>query len=83
VGSAVAALRSWPRLQGYRGRPPGNVEALTETLARLSAFACERAERILEIEINPLMVTPRGVFAADALITVRTPEHRPDGEAED
>ena len=60
-------------LNGMRGRPAGDVTALVDLVVRLSAFFAEHADRIHEIEVNPVIVRPagRGVVAADALMTLR------------
>ena len=63
------ALKGFALLDGARGRPPADIQALGEVLERLSALALAHPE-IAEIDINPLMVLPKGegVRAADALV---------------
>jgi acyl-CoA synthetase (NDP forming) len=75
VRGALAELRVAPVLLGYRGLPPADIDATVEVICRLGAFALEESARILEIDINPLMVypAPHGVIAADALIRLRAP----------
>ena len=69
VLEALRSLRIWPLLAGYRGRPAGAVDAVVEAVAALGALV--RDDRsIFEVEINPLMVTPHGAVAADALMLV-------------
>ena len=46
------------------------LDALAARLAALGDFALARADRIVEIEINPLFVYETGVTAVDALIHV-------------
>ncbi|MFM8583382.1 MAG: GNAT family N-acetyltransferase, partial [Planctomycetaceae bacterium] len=65
----LESLRLWPLLNGYRGRPPLDVEALIETLVRLSYLIAEQP-RITELDINPLLVLPRGVLALDARVVM-------------
>lgn len=57
-------------LQGVRGQPPADEDALAEALAALSVYAARHADAIESIDINPLLVLPRGrgVLALDALI---------------
>ena len=66
---ALRSLRTWPLLAGYRGRPAGAVDAVVEAVDALGALV--RDDRsIFEVETNPLMVTPHGAVAADALMLV-------------
>jgi acyl-CoA synthetase (NDP forming) len=59
-------------LRGTRGRPPADVEALTEVVLRIAAAMNARPE-VTEIDINPLSVLPsgQGAIALDALIVTR------------
>lgn len=65
----LESLRAWPLLQGYRGRPRVNVERLVEILMRFSYLVADYPE-ISEIDVNPLLVTPREVVALDARVVV-------------
>ncbi|MBI4206318.1 MAG: acetate--CoA ligase family protein [Betaproteobacteria bacterium] len=70
----IAEIKGAPLLTGYRGRPALDVEALARTLARVSQFIADHADRIAEIDVNPLFVRPagQGVVAADALIVLKS-----------
>ncbi len=61
----LRTLRSAALLAGARGRPAVDVEAAAEVIARITAVAAAHPE-IAEIEVNPLLVTPRGALALDA-----------------
>ena len=57
-------------LYGYRGKPKGDIKSLIQTILKLGKFAEKNASRLIEVEINPLIVRSKvkGVIAADALI---------------
>jgi len=57
-------------MKGYRGKPKGDIKALVETIKKLGVFAEKNASRLIEVDINPLIVRTKGkgVIAADALI---------------
>ena len=56
-------------LRGFRGAPAADVDALADTLVRVSQMAARLEGSLGELDINPLMVLPagQGVKAADAL----------------
>ena len=57
-------------LRGFRGAPAADVDALADTLVRVSQMAAQLEGSLGELDINPLMVLPagEGVKAADALV---------------
>lgn len=67
----VDEIKGRAMLDGVRGAPAADLDALAETLARLSVFAAANAGRIESIDINPLVAGPTGVVALDALIVPR------------
>jgi hypothetical protein len=69
----VAEVRGLKALAGWRGRRPGDLEALAHAVAALSSLAADPERRISEAEANPVMVLQHGVAAVDALI-VKTEE---------
>jgi acyl-CoA synthetase (NDP forming) len=64
----LEALRGAALLHGVRGRPPVDIDAVADTVSRLSVLAAANAGRIDSIEINPLLARAHGVVALDALI---------------
>lgn len=58
-------------LTGYRGKPALAVDKLADVLVRVSELIADHADRIAEIDINPLFVNDTGVVAADALIVLK------------
>ena len=68
---AILSLRLSPLLTGYRGRPKADVDAAAAAVVALSAYAESHAATLDELDINPLIVTTSGAYAADALIMIR------------
>ena len=56
----IREVRGYPMLQGVRGAPPADEEALADALARLSAFAAANADVLETIDVNPFIVLPKG-----------------------
>jgi hypothetical protein len=64
-------LKGFKLLQGYRGALAANLDAVCETIARISEFAADHADLVDEIDVNPLLARPDGAIALDALIVLR------------
>ena len=69
----VREIRTFPLLDGARGQPKADLEALVDTILQLAALAQDLGEHISGIDINPLFVKPtgQGVVAVDALIQIK------------
>lgn len=69
----VQEIKAHAVLTGYRGKPAADIAALADYLSRLSWLAADHADRIDEIDVNPLFVLAQGqgVLAADALIVLK------------
>jgi acetyltransferase len=65
----LESLRSWPLLQGYRGRAGVDLDRLIEVMMRFSYLVADYPE-ILELDINPLLVTHNDVIALDARVVL-------------
>jgi acetyltransferase len=65
----MARTRVWQLLQGYRGKPPADIEAIAEVLIRLGQLAADHTE-IRELDINPLLADAGGVVALDARLRI-------------
>ncbi|MBK7661432.1 MAG: acetate--CoA ligase family protein [Betaproteobacteria bacterium] len=66
----VSLTKASALLAGFRGQPAADLDALVEAMVRLSQFASRHADRLAEMDVNPLVVLPkgRGVMALDAVI---------------
>lgn len=65
----VRSLRGSPLLFGYRGTPLADVEALEDLLLRVGLLADELPE-VLELDLNPVIVSENGVSAVDVKVRV-------------
>jgi acetyl-CoA synthetase len=64
-------LKGFRLLQGYRGAPAADLDAVCDAIARISEFAADHADAVEEIDVNPLLARPGGAVALDALIVLR------------
>ncbi|MER5787811.1 acetate--CoA ligase family protein [Streptomyces sp. NPDC001980] len=69
----LAELRGRALLDGVRGRPPADLDALVEVVLRVQRMALELGDQLAELDINPLMVLEQGqgAVALDALAVCR------------
>jgi acyl-CoA synthetase (NDP forming) len=70
----LKSLKSWKMLTGYRGSAPLDVDALVDLMVKVSNYAVANAERVKELDINPVFVYEkgRGVAVVDALIVEKS-----------
>jgi acyl-CoA synthetase (NDP forming) len=72
IEAALHRLKLFPLLDGYRGREKADQEAAIQVIKNIADFALAHADRIVEMDINPLIVRgeAKGAWIADALIVV-------------
>jgi acyl-CoA synthetase (NDP forming) len=65
----LRSLKTWPLLDGYRGRPKCDVSSLVKAIVQFSELVACLDDRLIECEINPLFVFPEGMGskAADGI----------------
>jgi acetate---CoA ligase (ADP-forming) len=66
-------LRGRALLDGVRGQPPVDRRAVIAVLLALSALAVAAGDRLVQLDVNPLLVSADGAVAADALVVLRSP----------
>jgi acyl-CoA synthetase (NDP forming) len=68
--SMIREIKGYALLQGARGTPPCDIEALADALVALSRFAYARRNDFSSVEINPLLALPEGsgALALDAVL---------------
>jgi acyl-CoA synthetase (NDP forming) len=64
----IDGLAMRPLLDGVRGAPPSDVDVLARAISRLSVLAVELGDLIAQLDINPMIVSPTGCVAVDALL---------------
>ena len=64
VRAALRSLRTWPRLAGYRGSTPVDVDGLVDVVRSVAELAVDRPD-LAELDLNPVVCTPTGPVAVD------------------
>jgi acyl-CoA synthetase (NDP forming) len=72
ASAMLAGLRGANLLTGARGRPTLDTDAVADLVVGLSSLAMARPD-IVEVDLNPVVVSPDGAIAVDALVVVDTP----------
>ena len=68
IERAVRGLKIMKLIEGYRGKPAGDRAALVAAISAIAAYAEAHRDHLVELDVNPLLVLPKGVVAVDALI---------------
>jgi acetyltransferase len=68
----IQEIRGSRVLEGMRGRPPADREALIDVILAVSRLVTDRRDEIEELDVNPLVLFEKGAKAVDALIS-KTP----------
>jgi acyl-CoA synthetase (NDP forming) len=68
--AALQQLRIAPILNGYRGKPAANIEALVDAVTALQQAVV--GSSVVEIELNPVLATTTSAIAVDALLIEET-----------
>ena len=73
IAAAIQSLKLARIINGYRGGLVGNMDAVLDAIEAITAFAIANEDRLLELDVNPLLVTPDTAIAVDAFIRVMLP----------
>ncbi len=75
VEGALCALKVGKLLGGYRGKPAGDLEALIDTVLNVTRYASANLATLVEIDVNPVIVRPKGsgAVAVDVMIRLKNP----------
>ncbi|MDH4311997.1 MAG: acetate--CoA ligase family protein, partial [Gammaproteobacteria bacterium] len=71
VAVALRRLRVAVLLDGYRGKPPGDVEALIDAVLAIGRYATANRDTLAELDVNPIIVRPRGAGAVAVDVLIR------------
>ncbi|MBM3531659.1 MAG: acetate--CoA ligase family protein [Alphaproteobacteria bacterium] len=67
----IREVKGFPLLDGARGRPKLDQEALAKALSALSVYAAANAATLRSIDVNPFIVLEKGALAVDGLIETK------------
>ena len=70
IERAVKHLRVWRLIEGHRGKR-GDAEAVLRAIEAVARFAEAHRDRLLELDVNPLLALPDRAVAVDALIKLK------------
>jgi acetate---CoA ligase (ADP-forming) len=65
-------LRTFPLLDGYRGRPRADLGSLRDLVMRVGALAATHPA-VAELDLNPVIATPEGALVVDARVRLEAP----------
>jgi acetyl-CoA synthetase len=68
IMEALGRLKCAPLLSGYRGRPAADTGAILAAVNAIQSYVIANADRVSEVEVNPLICAPGRAIAVDALI---------------
>ena len=64
-------LQGFPLLAGARGAKPADIDALVDVIMKVQRLALDLSDDVVELDVNPLIVKPRGAVALDALVVCK------------
>jgi acyl-CoA synthetase (NDP forming) len=76
IRTAIGELKAAKLLAGYRGKPAGDVDAAVAAILAIQEFALNCADRLLELDVNPLIARPAGLGAVAVDVLIRLGEER-------
>ena len=69
-------LRTFPLLDGYRGRPRADLDSVRDLVLRVGALAATHPA-VAELDLNPVIAAPEGALVVDARIRLDAPSPSP------
>jgi acetate---CoA ligase (ADP-forming) len=73
IATGLRRLSIAKLLDGYRGKPAADVDALIEAVLSVARYAAANVLRLVELDVNPIIVRPagRGAVAVDAMLRIK------------
>jgi len=69
----IHEIKGFPILDGYRGKPKADIDAIVDTLLKISDLVT-KYEEINEMDLNPVFIYEKGLICVDARIILKKPE---------
>lgn len=69
----IKEIKGFPILDGYRGKPKADIDAIVQTLLKVSELVIKH-EEIYEMDLNPVFIYDKGLICVDARIILKKPE---------
>ncbi len=74
IQTALASLKVARLLDGYRGSPAADIDAIIDAAMAIQAYVIANHGAVAEVEVNPLIARRHDAIAADALIRIGEPD---------
>jgi acyl-CoA synthetase (NDP forming) len=71
----IHEIKGFPILDGYRGKPKADIDAIVNVLLKISDLVTEYGE-INEMDLNPVFIYEKGLICVDARIILKKPEKK-------
>ena len=71
----IHEIKGFPILDGYRGKPKADIDAIVKTLLKISDLVTKH-EEINEMDLNPVFIYEKGLICVDARIILKKPEKK-------
>jgi acyl-CoA synthetase (NDP forming) len=71
----IHEIKGFPLLDGFRGKPKADIDAIVDTLMNISELVMEN-EEIYEMDLNPVFIYNDGLICVDARIILKKEEDK-------
>ena len=69
----IHEIKGFPILDGYRGKPKADIDAIVDALLKFSDLVVKN-EEIFEMDLNPVFIYDKGISCVDARIILKKKE---------